>query len=146
MRRWIILIVAMFSIACLAQAVEAPVLVTEVPVEEPFVEPTGTPDCQPGPGVTLEVRRIDPNSVWVHASGLQPGEIPRIIYSASAQGEGMYGEEGDFRVGADEQGEFSIDLSGLELGRMSLEGPYTAAWDIRLIHARGVACASITLP
>ena len=46
----------------------------------------------------------------MHASGLQPGEIPRIIYSASARGQGMYGDAGEFREGADEQGEFSIDL------------------------------------
>lgn len=146
MRRWMILIMALSAIACLLPAAATPVLVTEVPVEEPFVEPTGTPGCQPSPAVTLEVRRIDPNSVWVHASGLQPGEIPRVIYSASAKGEGMYGDAGEFREGADEQGEFSIDLSGLELGSMSLEGPYTATWDIRLIHVRGVACATITLP
>lgn len=146
MRRWIILSVIIFSIACLAQAIATPIVITEEPVEEPFVEPTGTPACQPSPSVTLEVRRIDPSSVWVHASGLQPGEIPRVIYSASAKGEGMYGDAGEFREGADEQGEFSLELSGLELGRMAPEGPYSAAWDIRLIHARGVACAEISLP
>jgi hypothetical protein len=146
MRRLLLVILAIFSTACLALAGATPVLVTEVPLEEPFVEPTGTPGCQPSPGMTLEVRRIDPNSVWVHASGLQPGEIPRVIYGASARDESMYGDAGEFREGADEQGEFSIDLNGLELGSMSLEGPYTATWDIRLIHARGVACGTITLP
>jgi hypothetical protein len=39
-----------------------------------------------------------------------------------------------------------LELSGLELGRMAPEGPYSAAWDISLIHARGVACAGILLP
>jgi hypothetical protein len=58
----------------------------------------------------------------------------------------MYGDAGEFREGADEQGEFSLELSGLELGRMAPEGPYSAAWDISLIHARGVACAGILLP
>jgi hypothetical protein len=146
MRHWMILMMAMFSIACLVQAGATPVLIAEVPVEEPFVEPTGTPGCQPSPAVTLDVRRIDPSSVWLHASGLQPGETPRVIYGASAKGEGMYADLGEFRDGADQQGEFFMELSGLELGQTSLEGSYTATWDIRLIHARGVACATITLP
>jgi hypothetical protein len=40
----------------------------------------------------------------------------------------------------------TLELRRLEIGRMSSGGPFTATWDIRLIHARGVACASITLP
>lgn len=146
MRGWIIIIMAVFATACLESDVAMPDLVTEVPIEEPYAEPTGTPDCQPSPGVTLEVRRIDNNSVWLQASGLEPGEIPRVIYSASAKGEGMYGDAGEFLQGADEQGEYSVELVGLELGQASLEGPYTATWDIRLIHARGVACARLPLP
>jgi hypothetical protein len=143
---WFTLLAGLASMACLARTAETLVAVTEVAIEEPFIEPTETPDCLPSPDVIFEVRQIDPTSVWIHASGLQPGEIPHVIYSASARGEGVYGEAGQFRDGADEQGEFSMELGGLELGRMSIEGPYTATWDIRLIHARGVACGEISLP
>ena len=146
MRCWMILFVAIFSISCLAQAVETPVSVTEIPVEKPFIEPTGTPDCQPSTEVSFDVERIGPRSVSLHASGLQPGEIPRVIYSASARGYGLFGDAGEFVHGADEQGEFSFDLGGLQLGQGSSGDPTTATWDIRLIHARGVACATITLP
>lgn len=60
MRCWMILFVAIFSISCLVQAVETPVSVTEIPVEKPFIEPTGTPDCQPSTEVSFEVERIGP--------------------------------------------------------------------------------------
>jgi len=42
----------------------------------------------------------------------------------------------------DQHGNFSIDLPGL----IRLEGETNATWDIRFIHARGVECATITLP
>jgi hypothetical protein len=144
--RWVGFAIALLSGACLVQTTATPTPIIEIPLEVPYVEPTGTPGCQPVLEVTLEVRRTDTRSVWLQASGLQPGERPRIIYGASAKGEEVYGEMGEFRVGADERGEFTYALNGLELGTMALDGPYTATWDIRLIHARGVACASITLP
>lgn len=146
MKWWLVLVIAFGSVACQVRMIPVPTPVIEEAVEEPYVEPTATPDCQPSPEVMLEVQKIDARSVRLHASGLQPGEVPRIIYGASAQGEGLYADEGEFRVGADDQGDFTHTLSGLELGRTALDGPYTATWDIRFIHSRGVACATITLP
>ena len=52
------------------------------------------------------------------------------------------GETWGFANGADEHGEFSLQLTSLQ----PLEGQTKATWDIRLVHAHGVACAEITMP
>lgn len=142
MKLWNILALAMFISGCLAQPPATSILVTEVPMEEPFVEPTATPDCQPANGVTLEVRRIRATTVELHASGLQPGEKPSVIYSTSSDRASTWGEMYDSAEGADQRGEFSMDLPGL----IPLEGQSSSTWDIRFIHSRGVECATITLP
>lgn len=143
---WSIALTVFTVSACLGESVEPTVLVTEVPVEEPYVEPTGTPDCQPSPEVALEVQKTGPRSVSLHASGLQPGETPRVIFGASTERFGAFGDTGVAVHGADEQGEFSLDLGALVLGYGSPDVPSSSTWDIRLIHARGVACTKITLP
>jgi hypothetical protein len=119
-----------------------PTTVVTVQVMPP-VSPTATPDCQPAAGVAIEVLRVSDSTALLHASGLQPGEIPFIFYSTSISGvRSMRRESGGFAKGADEQGEFSFELTGLQ----PLEGQASATWDIRLVHRRGVACAAITLP
>lgn len=119
-----------------------PTPVVEVQIMPP-VSPTATPDCQLAAGVAIEVRRLSDTTAVLYASGLQPGEIPFIFYSTSISGVGsMRVEAGGFAKGADEQGEFSFELTGLR----PLEGQARATWDIRLVHRRGVACTEITLP
>lgn len=131
-----------FIAACAPQITASTVTVVEMTVEA-FVEPTATPDCLHVDGVTLNVTRISDTGVELHASGLQPGEIPFVIHSTSISGVGgMSGESGKFVEGADAQGEFIFVLKGL----IPLEGETSATWDIRFIHARGVECATVTLP
>jgi hypothetical protein len=109
----------------------------------PPVSPTATPDCEPAAGVTIDVRRVSDTTAVLHASGLQPGEIPFIFYSTSISGVGTKrGEAGRFTNGANEYGEFSFELTGLQ----PLEGQARTTWDIRLVHRRGFACSEITLP
>jgi hypothetical protein len=109
----------------------------------PPTAPTATPDCQPIPGVTIEVQRLGATTAILHASGLQPGEVPFVFYSTSINGVGAKrGEAWGFVKGANEHGEFSLELTGLQ----PLEGQTKATWDIRLVHARGVACTEITMP
>ena len=112
------------------------------PRVEPPTIPTATPDCQPAAGVTLQVWRGDDTKVMLRATGLQPGENPFVFYSTATVAGGMRGESSNFAKGADEHGEFTIDLPGLQ----PVQGQSKVTWDIRLIHRRGVACASITLP
>ena len=143
MKHWIVLMIVMFgSVACMPQTTATEVPPPEVMVAvEPFVEPTPTPDCQHADGVTLEVIRISDTGVTVRASGLQPGEIPYITYSAFGRSSSARMEAGRFVKGADAQGNFS-DAQEL----MPPQGEISATWEIRFTHARGVECATITLP
>ena len=138
---WLLPVIALYGAACQPQArTEMPVVVVSTGT---FVVPTATADCQHAQGVTLDVQRVSDSKVTLHISGLQPGEIPYIIYSTSLSGVGdkMF-TSGNFVNGADARGEFSTEQEGL----MPLEGQTSAIWDIRLIHSRGIECATITLP
>lgn len=138
------LVLPMIAFCCTACQPQAP---TEMPVvvvsTGTFVVPTATPDCQHAEGVALEVQRLSDTKVTLHISGLQPGEIPYIIYSTSTidAGSKMIASS-VFVTGADAQGEFRTDQGGLS----PLPGQSSAIWDIRLIHSRGIECATITLP
>jgi len=141
MRSWFILIFACFIIGCLPQNTTTPMPVVEVAVE-PFVEPTSTPDCLHADGVTLDLRRISDSGGELHVSGLKPGEIPYITHSTFNRTSSKSGASGSFVEGADTNGKFVFELKGL----LPLEGETSATWDIRFIHARGVECATVTLP
>jgi hypothetical protein len=145
MNRWIVVAIAMLCTACQNQTTPADVstpVIVEVSVEAPMIS-TSTPDCLHADGVTFEVRRISDSSIGVQASGLQPGEIPSIaFYAVFPSGTSTRIESGHFVTGADEQGNFSLEE---HLPRLP-EGETRATWDVRFTHARGVECATITLP
>jgi hypothetical protein len=67
MKHQMILVVTIMVSACSTRTnpTESPIVV-EV-VEEPFVKPTGTPDCQHANGVTLEISRTADSKVLVRA-------------------------------------------------------------------------------
>jgi hypothetical protein len=139
--QWIVAIITLFCTACHQQAAA-----TEIPVVEvstgTFEVPTATPDCQPANGVTMDIQRLSDSKLTLRISGLQPGEIPYIIYStASARASRMI-TSGYAVTGASADGKFTIDQAGL----IPPEGETSATWDIRLIHSRGVECATITMP
>ena len=144
MRRLILFPIAMFCAACLAKPVATPTPLVELEVvEEPSIEPTATPDCQPADGVTLEVLPTGDSSVRLSASGLRPGEIPYVTFTTSlSSGRGLRIESGQFVKGANEFGNFSYEAG---LSTLPEEG-ISATWDIRFTHSRGVECAMITLP
>lgn len=134
------LMIATLCVGCQAQGnFPTPVITIEVVTVAP---PTATPDCLPVPGVSLELDEIAATSVRLVATGLQPGEKPDVFYSAKTEGYGARYEEYAFAQGADEKGRFSIDLYGLD----PIGGQSRSTWDVRVVHARGVACAEITLP
>lgn len=139
-RPWIVLAVSLFISACISQA---SVTETTVVVESTgtFVISTATPDCLHAEGVTLEIRRISDTKVTLLISGLQPGEAPYITYYASQGGSSRGGASGFSVKGADAQGKFSADL-----GLLPPDGYASAIWDIRVIHSRGLECATVTLP
>ncbi len=141
MKGWLVLILAGLCAACQTQTITNPTV--WVTVEAPLMQTlTPTPECLPVPGVSIEIHPIDASSVGLIAKGLQPGEKPHIVYSASGNGHTTRVEAGPFAQGADPQGAFSIRLSGMS----PVGGQLDSTWDIRFIHARGVACAEVTLP
>jgi hypothetical protein len=142
MKHQMILVVTIMVSACSTRTnpTESPIVVEAV--EEPFVEPTGTPDCQHANGVTLEISRTADSKVLVRALGLEPGEIPYMTFDTTHPYGGMRLESGRFANGADKDGTFSYEeiLPGLP------EGVASVTWDFRFIHARGVECATIIQP
>jgi len=129
--------------ACTAPAAQPTDVPAIAPTILPPTTPTATPDCQPAAGVTVTVQRLTDTTALLHATGLQPGEIPSVFYSTSnGAGKSSRTEAWGFANGADAHGEFSFELHNLQ----PPEGQTTAAWDIRLVHRRGVACAQITVP
>ena len=107
MKDWIVVVPAIvgFMTACRAQPTEIVTpLIEEVPMEEPFVEPTATPSCQDHPDVTVETRRISDSTIELFVTGLEPGEIPYVTYETFIKNiGGTRGESGRFVQGADEQ-------------------------------------------
>lgn len=132
MKRWIILAFTVLLLGCLPFSLRT---------RPAFPAPTATPTCQPFSGVTFEVLRLYQSDVTLHATGLQPGEIPSVSYSASSNNASSIGDAA-FSTGADQNGVFSQPLRGLA----PLPGQTHSTWDIRLIHSRGIECATITLP
>lgn len=129
--------------ACTAPASHPTDVPSVAPTILPPTTPTATPDCQPAAGVTVTVQRLTDTTALLRATGLQPGEIPSIFYSTSnSAGNSSRTEAWGFANGADAHGEFSFELHNLQ----PPQGQATAAWDIRLVHRRGVACAEISMP
>ena len=140
MRRWIVLAIAVSSIACLMEGIATP----EVQVVEStttITTPYSIPACQPAADVTYKLQKISDTFVEVIASGLQPGETPYVYYNTpvgNIPGKGG-AYSGDI---VNEDGEFFFALENLE----PPEGKTSATWDIRLVHEGGVECTTITLP
>lgn len=140
MKRWLLLLMTLLCGACQSQAASPTVAVTVQVVT--LAAPTPTPDCQPAAGVSLEVHRPGYGAIELQARGLVPGEKPSVFGSAQNSTEGRRFEEGPGTQGADAQGVFSDRLTGLQ----TLTGDISTTWDVRLVHARGVACIEVTVP
>ncbi len=133
----------MLVLLCAGCQMQRPAAPTVVPQVMPPVAPSATPECQAVPGVTLEVKRMSRTTVELTAKGLQPGEIPTVLYSTEMAGVGSARiEAGSFAKGADASGNFSVQLTGMA----PLDGQTSAVWDVRLVHRSGVACVRVTMP
>ena len=150
MKRWMLLVFAAFGLTCLAQG-----LATAIPNEEVRIETDTTPDpysvpeCRPFPGATFKVQKISDTLVEFIASGLQPGETPYVYYNTPVGDikEGKGGGLSGNRVGEDGTFYSDMDWTFWDTDRLiPPEGQASATWDIRLEHARGVECTTITLP
>lgn len=103
---------------------------TEVPLRE----------CMPYPGVNLEALSTTPGEINVKITGLEPNERVTFVFYSEADGQ-TFKIESNPLEGADSNG----NLEYLEsLVRIS-EGPLKK-WQVQVIHSRGIACTTISLP
>jgi hypothetical protein len=132
---FILLALTLLTAAC--QSTATPIVIIDTPTEEA----AAIPACEHFEGATLQMRRVGDDQVRLQVGGLQPGEHPSVIYTTTAtEVAASKVEMFDVAEGADASGDFSIVLSGLRpLGEESV------TWDVRLIHERGVECATITI-
>ena len=148
MLRKLVLLTTLICAAC-----QAPAALTAAPATTPavvietaiiaLVAPTSTPDCLAVTGVVMAVHPGNNNHYELQASGLQPGEIPFVFYSAhDGRGNLTRMEDWGFVQGAGADGKFSLELVQLRV----LDGEPSTTWDVRLVHARGVACATVVVP
>ncbi len=93
------------------------------------------------PGMTLLVTPGPLHMAYLEMRGLNPGEKVIILALAESNGYTSRIEEQPIR-GADPTCSFAEQIGGL----WSLPGSTKNQWEIQVIHSRGVACESVTLP
>ena len=139
-----LLILAWLCSACVIQnsqptTPQVEVITAVESTEDPTIP---IPDCAPASGVAFSLQKLSDNRVELIATGLQPGETPRVFYNSTYNGNNA-GPSGIFDANMVlENGEFYNELSRLD----PPEEKVAITWDIRLQHSRGVECASIILP
>lgn len=80
-----------------------------------------------------------PAGVRVEIEGLQPGERPRLIFHAKSGGLHHYEVQPAQPAGSD--GRLVVREN-----RVRPLGGQETTWEIKVVHARGVACTDVTLP
>jgi len=138
-------ILVLFVIACNSVAAEIPPgVTTEVPKEESIPSPTAAVCTSLPEGMEFDVQPVSESRVEVTVEGLEPGEMIKLLYERVAETTGPastffmeitpvdpIGAEGRY---TETQGDLEPDEDGV------------TQWDIKLIHARGVACMRVELP
>ncbi len=91
--------------------------------------------------MTLIVRPVSSLVAHLEVNGLESGKKLIIIAHAESAG---YSSQIEIRpvIGADQNGRYVDDLRGLNPLRGNIEN----RWEIQVVHSRGVACESVTLP
>ena len=99
--------------------------------------------CTPLPeDMALRVEALSPTAAQVEVEGLRPGERPTLILEAEAPGQGAARIERRDGAPVGPDGRYMFRQSGLYPVAVSLSN----RWEVRLVHARGVACTRILLP
>lgn len=116
-----------------------PVIVTkEIIAAYPTATPVG---CAPSPDVSVSISPTNHSEIEIQVIGLQPNEQIKFEFESShANLSSILTEEP--LVTADETGRFRWHEEGLH----STEGSTSTQWLVRVIHQRGVNCATIVLP
>ena len=149
MRKFLIIIFVFAVTACQGQVVaensaepeEVNVEVTRAVAPAP---PSPTPVvCTSLPDdMTLDVEAISESEVAVRLNGLQSGESLSFIFVSEIPGQRRSAIESFPVDKVAEDGQFEFNQVGLR----RLDEAVTNTWEVKVVHARGVACTEITLP
>ena len=132
--------------ACTPISATTPVSLSPTPqievtriVAPPQGSPTPTPMCTELPeGMTFAITPLDTTRARVEVNGLQPGEVITLTFDQQAPSGSKRHEVFDIHVPADGHFETEERLD-------PAVGATRKHWQVQLIHARGVACAEVTL-
>jgi len=114
-------------------------------VEKTILPPmtmTPTPECMPVIGVNLDVVPLSTSAVRVKITGLNPNEQVTFVFYSEVAGQ-TFRIESSHLEGAGENGSLEYIRDGL-VDRTS--GVPFKDWRVQVIHSRGVACATASLP
>lgn len=115
------------------------VAVTKTVSDEPMPSPTPFSCTALPAGMTLELNPVSPVFVELVVQGLQSNEEITVVFTAESPGHRKMIENPGILIGAD--GQYATQ----ELLRPIPESDENH-WQVSVIHARGVACAEVTLP
>ncbi len=118
------------------QAIQVTVEVVQTPMD-------ATPSaCTPLPaGMRVVATVLSATSLRLEVEGLRPGEKPVLVFVTGDFDHTRQVEEiPTVAVGPD--GRFAAEVEGLR----ALPGSTENRWQIKVLHARGVACAEVMLP
>jgi hypothetical protein len=111
--------------------------------EFPSPDPSPTPACTALPtGMTVSVTPVSSRSALTEMTGLQPGEIPVLIFEISSSGMGGSRLEERPIEAAGAEGNYSHVTQEL----YPLDDSSDNHWQVQVIHQMGVACSEVTLP
>lgn len=118
-------------------APEAPPAVT-VDILPPPTQSPPLPACLEVEGVSLDVQTSARGEARLTVSGLNPAEKATIVFYAETGGHTFKIESGLVASAAGNI-EYTKNLGGVDNG-------FFKQWQIQVIHAQGVACATASLP
>jgi len=101
----------------------------------PYPTDVPTYECAPVGGVELLVASIFPNTADLYVTGLDPNETITITFRTEGDD---WSSRHILTSTADNDGEFSTTMS-----LHSQHGESLLDWQVQVIHARGVACATV---
>ena len=102
---------------------------------------TSTPACMEVLGIDIEVVPISANGVTLKVTGLTPKEPVRIVLYSEFKGQGRRIECCPEET-ANENGDYEF-TTGLKSENHDVE---FKDWHVQIVHSKGVACTSFTLP
>ena len=116
-----------------------PVAVTKIVSDEPIPSPTPF-TCTPLPvGMSLELYPLAATLLEARLLGFQPNETVTIVFTAVSPGHKKLIEDRGILIDANGQHVLQEMLG-------QIPGSAENHWKVAVLHARGVACAEITLP